>query len=428
MMFKFIFKIGQKLRNPSLQKCYDFLKKSESWTLEQLEDYQLKKLKEIINVAYFNTVYYKSKFDLAKVHPSDLKDLNDLKKFPILTKKEIIENVKNNHSNLKFKKLFSASTSGTTGQSLNFKRDENADSFNRASIFRGYSWHRVQPWERSGYFWGYNFNYLQKLKILVGDVLVNRFRLFKYDIKSVKKFIKKSKKAVYITGYASMIYQVAKIINTNKLNKPKNLKMIVGTSEKIFESYQSEVKKAFDLKIINEYGATETGIIAFECPYGKMHINMEGVIVEEIDNEIIVTNLQMLSFPVIRYKLGDFIKLSSRNLKCKCGKNHLILDDVMGRIGNVVYGFKSTYPSLVFYYIFKNLANQNKLLLTYQVVQNKKGELNFLIVQKLNKAQLIMLENEIKKYFKKDIKFEIWDSYNLAIGKKKTQNFISKIK
>ena len=31
------------------------------------------------------------------------------------------------------------------------------------------------------------------------------------------------------------------------------------------------------------FRSTESGIIAFECPEGKMHINMEGVLVEEIN-------------------------------------------------------------------------------------------------------------------------------------------------
>jgi len=427
MIFKPIFKIGQRLRNPSLNRWYKFLKLSEKWSLDELENYQLKKLKEILKIAYNNSSYYKSKFDLAGVYPSDLKKLDDLKKFPLITKEDLIAQASKIHTNIKFLKCFKANTSGTSGKTLIFNRNESADSFNRASVFRGYSWYEVKPWEFSGYFWGYNFSHFQKSKTTIGDVLVNRVRLFKYDAKYIKSFIEKLKKADYITGYASMIYEVAKIINKSKLNKPKHIKMIAGTSEKIFDSYQNEVKNAFGVKIINEYGATESGIIAFECPYGKMHLNMEGVIVEELNNEIVVTNLQMKSFPIVRYKLGDYIKLSPNNEKCKCGINHSILDDVMGRVGNVVYGINNTYPSLIFYYIFKNLVKNNKLFLTYQVIQHKRGALEFLIEQKLNKTQLSILKKEIKKYFKNDINFKITDYYNLEIDKKKAQSFISKI-
>lgn len=64
------------------------------------------------------------------------------------------------------------------------------------------------------------------------------------------------------------------------------------------------MEKAFGAKIISEYGAAESGLIAYECPEcGNMHINMENVIVEESEGEIVVTNLLSRSFPIIRYKL-----------------------------------------------------------------------------------------------------------------------------
>jgi phenylacetate-CoA ligase len=57
--------------------------------------------------------------------------------------------------------------------------------------------------------------------------------------------------------------------------------MVMGASEKIYEGYQKEVVRAFGRKMVNEYGAAEAGMIAFECPEGKMHINMETNIVEK---------------------------------------------------------------------------------------------------------------------------------------------------
>jgi len=96
--------------------------------------------------------------------------------------------------------------------------------------------------------------------------------LFNYKPNAIEVFVKKLKKASYLHGYSSMIYETAKLINQNNFEKPKKLKMIKGTSEKIYDSYQEEVKKAYGSKIISEYGAAETGIIAFECLKGNMHI------------------------------------------------------------------------------------------------------------------------------------------------------------
>ena len=427
MVHKYIYTIGQRFRNPSLKACRKFLEESNTWDLDKLKEYQLKKLKELVHFAYQYSEYYAEKMTEINVHPNDIKTLDDLKKLPILTKEVLVKENTRIHTNYKFKKKFLASTSGSSGNSLSFFRDEWADSFNRAAALRGYSWYSVHPWEKNGYFWGFSFSFVQQLKVRLLDKLQNRFRVFKYDDKGFKSFVNKLKNARYIHGYSSMIFEAAKRINQNQLPKPQKLKMVKGTSEKIFDSYQDEVKKAFGMPIISEYGATESGIIAFECPDGNMHINMEGVLVEVIDNEIAVTNLQMLSFPVIRYKLGDYIELEAEDINCPCGRNHLIIKEVTGRIGANVYGFQQTYPSLYFYYIFKNLSVHHKLKLTYRVEQHKKGHLDFYIEEDLNSSEKELVEKEIKRYFENDISYKLEKMKEKPVSTTKSKSFISYI-
>jgi len=427
MFYKFTYLLGRNLRNPSIKKQLLFLKDSDKWSLEKLEEYQLQKLQELVSFSYSHSSYYKNKLDAINLNPSDIKELKDLNKLPILTKSDVLEHTNSIHTNYPFKKKFKAITSGSTGNSLTFHREEYADSFNRASISRGYSWYNINPWDKNGYFWGFNFSSLKKIKTILLDKLQHRFRIFGYQDKEFTRFVKKLQNAKYIHGYSSMIYQTAKLINQKKLPKPINLKMVKGTSEKIFDKYHEETKKAFGLKIVSEYGATESGIIAFECPEGNMHINMEGVLVEEINNEILVTNLQMKSFPIIRYQLGDYIKLASKNKHCSCGRNHLIIEDVTGRIGNNVYGKENVYPSLYFYYIFKNLDKNNQIQLNYQVTQEKKGELIFNIDRAILTKEEELLRSEINKYFGLDIDFSIIDNTVIKSEGKKLKSFISAI-
>lgn len=425
MIHKFIYLLGQTFRNPSLRKNYQFLKTTENWSLEQLEEYQFKKIREIIKLAIENSTFYRDKF--AKVNTQEIKSLDDLKLIPVLTKEELIENVNEIHTNIKFRKQFLATTSGTSGQSLKFYRNEEADSFNRAAIQRGYSWHNVNPWDRNGYFWGFNFSFISKIKNKLLDKLQNRFRIFSFEDKSLKSFIKKTKNATYIQGYSSMIYQTAVLINKLNLEKPKNLKLVKGTSEKIFDSYQEEIKKAFGLKMVSEYGATEAGIIGFECDRGSIHINMEGVYVEEVNNEILITNLQLKSFPIIRYKLGDYISLAPRNENCTCGKKHLIIKEITGRVGENIYGIENMYPSLYLYYIFKNISKKENINLNYQVLQEEKGKLVFLIQNQIEAELQQKLCKEIKQHFKDDINFEINTDTELKKSNGKLKNFISTI-
>jgi len=423
MLYKFIFQLGERFRNPSIRKWFAFLKASESWTIEELETYQLEKLKELVTFAKAHSSYYKEKF--AAIDVESFSSLEDMQQLPLLSKQDVLQHTEAIHTKHTFKKVFTATTSGSSGDPLVYQREESADSFNRASIFRGYSWHNVQPWERNGYFWGFDFSTFKRFKIRLLDALQNRFRVFDYKEKAFRKFVKKLQHARYIHGYSSMIYQSARLINEKKLKKPKHIKMVKGTSEKIYDSYKSAIEEAFGVPIISEYGAAETGIIAFECSEGNMHINMEGVIVEEIDHQIVVTNLQMKAFPIIRYQLGDYIRLADKDVKCPCGKPHYILEEVTGRIGENVYGKQEIYPSLYFYYIFKNLASKHNIKLTYQIIQKEKGILIFNLEENLTNKNEQKLRQEIHSYFADDIIYTICPNVKKKVGKQKTKSFIS---
>ncbi|OBX22630.1 phenylacetate-CoA ligase [Gelidibacter algens] len=427
MIFKWIYILGRNFRNPSSKVIHRFLNDSQNYTLNQLENFQLNKLKELVGFAYQHSEFYRKAFDEKQISPSDINTLSDLQMLPIITKNELITQNSNIHTNFKFKNTFEAKTSGTSGASLVFKRNEYCDSFNRTVINHNYSIYGVKPWDRNGYFWGFNTSLLHRLKTRFFDVLQNRFRVFSYSTTELNQFIRKLNSARYIHGYSSSIYETAKAINQGNTVKPSNILMVKGTSEKIFDYYQPEIKKAFGTKMISEYGAAETGIIAFECPHGNMHINMEGVIVEELNNEILVTNLHMLSFPIIRYRLGDYIKLASRETSCPCGKEHLVLIDVLGRIGETVYGIANIYPSLYFYYIFKNLSENYLLHLEYQVVQKKRGHLIFNISSHLTDTDKKLLVKEIENYFKNDMQFIIKSNTIFEPTEGKKKSFISSI-
>lgn len=423
--FALIFKVFSYFRNPSLQKEFDFLQKAEKWFLRESESYQLEQCKSLLEFAGKHSIFWQDHFKNHHFTPSAFNSLENLKKIPPITKTDLLRFNVEIHTNYKFKKRFLSETSGTEGKVIKFWKNEEWDSFNRASMIRGYKWHGVNHWERNGYFWGYNFNKTNIWKIRLIDELQNRFRLFSYDIESIKDFAGKLKKAKYLHGYSSMIYEVAKISNQMGIQFA-NLKMVKGTSEKIYDSYQDEIQKAFGIKAINEYGAAETGVIGFECPDGNIHVNMQGVIVEEENNEIIVTNLVSKSFPVIRYKLGDYIELIPE-VKCKCGLHTPVIKNIIGRIGKTVYGISGIYPSLTFYYIFKNLAINHSIILNYQVVQNEKGKLLFKIEQGLSSPEEKRLVQEIIKYFDNDMTIEILQKQQLHKMDGKLKDFISTI-
>lgn len=427
MIHKIIYQLGVRFRSPEIISKYNFLKETEDWSLNDLKAYQLKELKRIVKLAYDKSHFYKELYERQGIKPTHIEKLEDISKLPIVNKKDLLDYNKQIQNREGYRKLFYSETSGSTGEPLVLYRNSEWDATTRAAQLRGYSWYGVNQWDRNGYFWGFSFDFKRKIKTKFLDLLLNRFRLFSYTKNEVIKFQKKIKGASYIEGYSSMIYEVAKRINTNKCDTNEyKLKMVKGTSEKIYDYYQDEIKKAFGKNMINEYGSCETGIIAFECPYGSMHIAMENVIVEEENGEIIVTNLVSDSFPIIRYKLGDMVALNYEK-ECKCGMKHQIIDEVIGRVGKVIYGNEHTYPSLTLYYIFKNMAMKYGIIINYQAIQEEKGKLIINLEGSSSAYVKEMLMNESYKYFSNDIQLSIVDDNLKRSYEEKFKDFISKV-
>jgi len=422
---KILFKIGTFLRNPSLNKYFLLLKESENWSIEELKRYQFEKLKEFLIFVNKYSPYYKELFNKIGFNPESLRDIGDIKLIPVMDKNKLLNNISSIHSNFAFNKLIYSETSGTSGQPLKFYKNEEWDSHNRATMFRGYSWYGLKPWENNGYFWGYNFSKFESIKTNILDSLQNRTRLFSYEEKEIIRFIKKIENASYLNGYSSMIYEIAKKINKLKLKGDFNFKMIKGTSEKIYPSYQNVVREAFGAKMISEYGAAETGVIAYECKSGNMHINIENVIVEVEKGEIIVTNLLSKSFPIIRYKLGDSIKLADDNFRCDCGRKHPVILDVLGRVGKKIIGKNNVYPSLTFYYVFKKLADRD-INLNYQAIQNEKGKV-ILKIEQNTSEHIKIIKDDLYTFFKDDVKFNIIFDSKIHDMNGKLKDFVTTI-
>lgn len=419
----YIYRLASSIRNPSLYSIYEELKSNESLSRDELQSIQLEKLKTLLAFAGKYSPYYKRIFGDIGFDPESFKSFSDIENIPPSNKRVLIENNKVVHTDYPFKKIRKAITSGTSGESLSFMRSEQWDSANRAGVMRGYSWYDVKVSDKNGYFWGYNIDSSASTKIRLMDAMQNRFRLFQYTDKEIENFCENIKDATYLSGYSSMIYKVAQEVNKRGISF-SNIKMVKGTSEMILPKYQEEVKKAFGLQMISEYGAAETGLIAFECPHGRQHINTDAVFVETDHNdEILVTNLYSFSFPIIRYRLGDIVTLSDDT--CSCGMKHPLLEDIVGRKGDNVVGKFREYPSFTFYYVFKNLALEDGLKLNYKSYQESKGEVVIQIEGEYSNDTCLLLKKHLHTYFKDDVSFVIDFVPNFSSDKKKRQSFTS---
>ncbi len=379
---RIIYGAGSRMRGASVLAYLEELKESQWWSEEKHEAAQLAKLRTLLAHAREHAPFYRERFE-RHGFDCDVDSLAGFKALPSVSKKEIASHRDTIQNGGRGGRLVYSKTAGTTSIPFSFYRTSDWDAQHRAAIARGYSWYGVDPWMPSGYLWSIPPRPALRLKNRFLDFLQNRFRQKRFDLspETFEDFYGKLARAEYLTGYSSLLYEFARFVNKRHPGEGfHGLRLVKGTSEKIFPHYQDEARGAFDQPIRGEYGAAEAGIIAFECPEGSLHVNEEHVIVEIENEEVVVTNLLSHSFPFIRYRLGDYLKFRE-GFACPCGRKGLVIGDIMGRVGMSVYGSGGrVFPSIAVDQIVKSLVSLGGLVAQCQAVQRVEGRLDFYFV------------------------------------------------
>jgi phenylacetate-CoA ligase len=134
---------------------------------------------------------------------------------------------------------------------------------------------------------------------------------------------------VLLYGYSSAIYLLALQALETGLTTD-SLKLVVMTSEAITQDMRDTVQRAFHTNVVEEYGAAECPVIAYEDKEHNLRVRDDLVIVETLPSEsnhyrIIISVLNNPSFPLLRYDIGD---LTDKRL--------IPADDGFGILGHVV--------------------------------------------------------------------------------------------
>lgn len=123
------------------------------------------------------------------------------------------------------------------------------------------------------------------------------------------------------------------------------IRRIFSSGELLQAGTRTALAEAFDGRVYDIYGSSETKEIAWECPAGGMHVNADVLRVEIVDDagrllpdgaegQIVVTPLVNHAMPLLRYRVGDRGSLLPH--RCRCGRAFPLLGVVTGREADVV--------------------------------------------------------------------------------------------
>ncbi|MBD7913064.1 phenylacetate--CoA ligase family protein [Clostridium cibarium] len=218
-----------------------------------------------------------------------------------------------------------------------------------------------------------------------------------------------------------------------------NIKMVELYGEQILPYQKNNIATKICNNIINHYGSRETGIISYQCFNEYMHAWDDELFFELFESgkptmsdglgELVVTVLSNKEMPLIRYVLGDYVKMKYHQKQCSCGNKSLItIEPIGGRISDLVYTSKKIVSSGIFDTIFSRfILKYPGLIKEFQVIQKDRGIFDIKIVQenKIDSIALKEIQNTLNEYLDEpQINFEYVDSIK-SMNSGKTKSFIS---
>lgn len=317
----------------------------ETMPRKELEQLQLKKLRQTISIA-LNSKMYKHKFDELHITPDSIKTLDDIRKIPFTTKQDLRDNYPFGLVCGDMKDAVRIhSSSGTTGH----------------PTVVVYSRHDIDSWA----------NMIARNMYMVGcrntDVFQNssgygmftgglgfQYGAEKLGATTIPAAAGNSKRQVMfirdfgttclhaIPSYAIRLAEVFKEEGIDP--RSTKLRTLFIGAEPHTNEQRLKIERLLGVKAYNSYGMTEMNGpgVAFECKQQNgMHLWEDNYIVEIIDpetlepvpdgetGEMVLTTLDRTMMPIIRYRTRDITKIIPG--ECECGRTHRRIDRIKGR-------------------------------------------------------------------------------------------------
>ena len=343
-------------------------------------------------------------------------NLENWKSVPVMTKAHLQQPISKRLSKgYNLKNVYLNKTSGSSGKPFIFAKDKWCHAMTWAEITNRFSWYNIDfNTSKQARFYGIPLNKKNYYKERLKDWFSKRYRFSVFDLSDTafKKAVKKFKTTAfdYINGYTSSLVQFAKYLERENIlltTVCPSLKVCITTSEMLFEDDKILMEKQFGVPVVNEYGASELDLIAFENRKGEWQVNSETLFVEILDEDdnvlplekegrIVITSLYNKAHPFIRYDIGDVGILSKSSTLKKP-----ILKKLIGRTNDVILlpsGKKAA--GLTFYYITKSVIQDDGNVSEFVIEQHKVDEFKIIYVsnQTLSKDKTRTIKAEVIKY------------------------------
>ena len=349
------------------------------------------------------------------------KNLTSWEEVPVMSKSDLQRPLNERLSKGYSKnKIYVGKTSGSSGHPFIFAKDRFCHALTWAGFINRYDWIGIDLNKSlQARFYGIPLdiygNFMERFKDQVS--LRRRFNVFDLSEQKMQAFLERFKRSRfdYLNGYTSAILLFAKYLNKHKIvlkNICPSLKICIVTSEKLFEDDKLLIEAAFGVPVINEYGASEVGLIAFENQQNEWIINSEDLLIEILDEDghilpngeegrVVITSLYNKAHPMIRYDIGD-----TGTLDIKSTPKKPILNKLTGRTNDVaILANGKVVPGLTFYYVTKSIIEDAGGIKEFLIIQTDldRFKIEYVSEQEFTSIQVQKILSAIETFVGKNL-------------------------
>lgn len=314
-----------------------------------------------------------------------------LDKFPILEKKDILVSL-SDISTISEADAYVSLTGGTTGASMKvlYTKENMQERHALLDHFRAQYGYKLGS--KCAWFSGKNIVTEQDCKkgTCYRDDYINKIRFFStfhitennFDI-YWRAFCNFSPE--FIVGFPSSVYELCSMAAARGLKLENTVKAFFPTAETLLPIHREVIGSVLNCKIADQYASSEGAPFILECEHGGLHTHPLTGVFEVVDEnmqpaqegEVLVTSFTTEGTPLIRYRIGDRIRLAPKDKQCACGSCFPLVEKIEGR--STDYILSPTHGKVN----LGNISNSTKDvagIIQFQVIQNELESIEVLVI------------------------------------------------
>jgi len=398
-----------------------WLKKTQWLRISELEQIQLRLLKRLVRHCYKTVPFYHELMDERGITVESIKTLEDIKQFPILTKKDVLQ-AGDTLVSRKYSRWLTrtAYTGGTTGSPMTLCRNLFSIGNEHAFVRRQWDWAEIGFKDRCAFLKGRIIveSDLKNGSLCIYDPIMKELHLSTYHLSTevAKKYaaIINQYKIKAIVGYPSSVGILARVCLDAGIEV--KLHSALTTSETLDDLVRDNIARAFDCKVFDFYGSAERVCYIHTCEHGSYHVIPEYGLTQlvplngDVDKglcKIIASGFWNWAMPLIRYDTGDLVEESDES--CPCGRAFPKIKTIFGRAGDVIItpSGRELGVSIVSHLVYVICGAEN--LLESQVIQDAPDHITIEYVpcHTLRPDEMASFKKRLEYHFGNELKVDL---------------------